>query len=252
MSENKIKFIENINDLHDMKIQKESTLIYLAGYSISDHKYSDIDKMVTTYITDLTKTLDICVKNKSNIIIGGSYWELIETNNNSSINLYAALHKSQKPILKFYAENYNQPIIKLFLSDIYGPEDWRPKLLPTLLKSIENNSKIKMGSPGQIIAPVYIDDVIEIIVQLIEQKIKLHSKYSYSEIQINPVKIYTLVEYVEELEEIMQKKVNALWGVNKKVRADIVQYPKNNDLTLDVFTNLKSGLIEVIKNSNQP
>lgn len=220
-----IPYLNDIESLNELNLDENTTIVYLAGYSISDHSFPDIGHIINTYVTDLTKTLEVCRKNKSKLIIVGSYWELVEVPNSTSINLYAAILKSQNPIVNYFAETFNLTITKVYLSDVYGPGDWRPKLLPNLLKNLSNNIETKLGSPKQIIAPIYLDDVIEILEQIVDENHKNYGGLKFSEIQIEPMKIYSLEEYIKELESFFQQPLMISWNLQEKIRADILEYP---------------------------
>ena len=57
---------------------------------------------------------------------------LMSMNPNS---LYSATKSSFQPILDYYAQYFSFNIITLILMDVYGPNDPRNKLIPTLIQT---------------------------------------------------------------------------------------------------------------------
>ena len=255
-NENKIKIFNNqnvitvssIDELINLRFKEGTCLIYLAGHSVSDHSWKDISKLSRVYIESLTKCLDLARKHNLKLIIGSSYWELVSSSQKSFINLYSAFQASENSIVDFYVKTFGISVVKMFLSDIYGPLDWRRKLLPMLIEHSHTSKPIKLGNPIQIIAPIYINDVLKIFEKEIEE---FKPNNIFSRVQIIPVKIYSLSDFVEEFQKISRQRLIIKWSSIHKLREDISDYPVSESAR-KVFgkTAFKQGLTQVLKFNN--
>ena len=246
-TENNIKTLPDIESLLSIKLDKESKIVYLGGHSVSDHVFKDIELLTRAYVTGVVQSLEVAKKFDCRIVIGGSYWEIIKnSNNNSNINLYSSFQRAQNKILEYFTTEYGVPILKVFLADSYGLNDWRPKLLKTIINSLETNNVINMGSPSQIIAPIYMDDIVNDLVDIMDFKI-LNSE-SVTFLQLMPEKIYTLREFINVVEFITKKTIQVKWNTIEKIRLDIEQFPMSNNIYKNKKprTSLEDGLSNIL------
>ena len=250
-TENNIKMLPSIEFLLQQKLNKGSKIIYLGGTGGSDHTFTDIDKLTRAYITGVAQSLEVARTFGLPILISGSYWELIlDPMTNTSINLYASFQSAQNKILEYFAFAYNTSITKVFLADVYGPHDPRPKLLQFLINSVEFNKELKMGNPNQIIAPIFINDVVDDLINIMSSMPL--NKNSVGKIQILPREIYTIKEFVSKFEDISARKVRTKWNSIKKIRMDIENFPVIKDIykTTSSYTSLDDGLHHILYPNN--
>jgi nucleoside-diphosphate-sugar epimerase len=240
--EHKIKTVPNVKALLQEKFTKETKIYYLGGAGSQDHTFADIEKFTRAYITGVTQSLEVARRFGCSYLICGSYWELIENSNKVGINLYAAFLHAQNKILEFFASEYGVSITKVFLADVYGLNDWRPKLLQGVIHSIESGETLQMGNENQIIAPIYISDVVEDLINIMN--LSTSSTQLISQLVLKPEKTYTLFEFISRIEFIISKKVKIEWNTNKKIRKDVENFPNNNYVYLrnNAYINLDEGL----------
>jgi len=247
-NENNIKTLSSIESLLSEKLSQKSIIIYLGGYSSSDHTFTDIEKLTRAYITGVSQSLEVARKFGCPIVIVGSYWELLsKIGNNSNINLYSAIQASQNKILEFFAYEYGISITKIFQADTYGPNDWRPKLLSAVINSIKNNKVLNVGSPNQIIAPIYISDVIGDLIDIMDSA--SFGENLLNQVQLMPDKVYTLKKFIDKIEIVTQKTVLVNWNTKANIRADIENFPiiKNIHKNKNKRVILEEGLNEVLR-----
>jgi nucleoside-diphosphate-sugar epimerase len=72
-NENNIKTLSSIESLLSEKLSQKSIIIYLGGYSSSDHTFTDIEKLTRAYITGVSQSLEVARKFGCPIVIVGSY-----------------------------------------------------------------------------------------------------------------------------------------------------------------------------------
>jgi nucleoside-diphosphate-sugar epimerase len=240
--EHKIKTVPNIKALSQEKLTKESKIYYLGGAGSQDHTFADIEKLSRAHITGVTQSLEVARRFGCSYLSCSSYWELIENSNKVGINLYATFLLAQNKILEFYAYEYGVSSTKVFLADVYGLNDWRPKLLQGVIYSIESGETLSMGNASQVIAPIYISDVVEDLINIMN--LSTSSAHLLSQLVLKPEKTYTLFEFINRIESITLKKVKIEWNANKKIRKDVENFPNNNYVYLrkTPYINLDEGL----------
>jgi nucleoside-diphosphate-sugar epimerase len=161
--------------------------------------------------------------------------------------LYSAIQASQNKILEFFAYEYGISITKIFQADTYGPNDWRPKLLSAVINSIKNNKVLNVGSPNQIIAPIYISDVIGDLIDIMDSA--SFGDNLLNQVQLMPDKVYTLKKFIDKIEIVTQKTVLVNWNTKANIRADIENFPimKNIHKNKNKRVILEKGLNEVLR-----
>lgn len=76
------------------------------------------------------------------------------------LNLYAATKQALSDLLAYYTDAGLLSAVTLVLSDTYGPDDRRPKILNLIRKSAGRGEHIALSDGGQDYDVVYIDDVV--------------------------------------------------------------------------------------------
>ena len=246
-SENRIKTLPNIESLLSVELSERSKIIYLGGHASNDHNFADIELLTKAYILGTVQSLEIARKFNCTITIVGSYWELVQGKKNTNINLYSSFQSAQGKILEYFASQYNVDIRKLYLADSYGINDWRPKLLQIVIRALKSGQVINLGAPEQIIAPIYIDDVIEDLVDISYLDSSNTSSVKY--FQLIPEKIYTLQEFVKIVESILGRSIPVNWNTVIKEREDIQSFPitKNIYVRKREYMTFEEGLSYILR-----
>jgi nucleoside-diphosphate-sugar epimerase len=244
-AENNIEMLPSIESLLSKKLKQESKIVYLGGHAVSDHDFTDIKLLTKAYIKGVVQSLEVARKFNCQITIGGSYWELIN-NNGTNINLYASFQAAQNKLLEYFTLKYEISTQKVFLADSYGLNDWRPKLLQTIINSLETGSVINVGSPRQIIAPIYISDVVDDLVDIINMKTSNSESLTY--LQLMPEKVYTLEQYINIIESVTKKTISIKWNTIRKERIEIENFPTSDNIynSRKIRTTLKEGLSNIL------
>jgi len=248
----KVKVVPEIQSLFSENITQNSRIVYLGGYSCNDHKFADIDPLIRAYITGVTQALELARKFEVPFYIAGSYWELVDiVSENSRVNLYAELQFAQNRVLNFFTDKFQIPVTKIYLADIYGPRDWRPKLISKLLLGPKAGSTIDMGSPEQIIAPQYIEDTIGDFYDILATSDSNTSLVNY--LQLKPDKIFTLREYIDLIKKTAKIEISVNWNTRTQIRSNIYDFPYRNFLyeSKKVRTNLEDGIISILTSLNE-
>lgn len=99
------------------------------------------------------------------LVLAGTYWCFDEKGEVAPNTFYAACKEAAFGLSAWYARAYQMQITELVLHDVYGPADWRQKLLPSLARSIASGIPMDMTAAEQLLAFVHVDDVVEAFLQ---------------------------------------------------------------------------------------
>lgn len=99
------------------------------------------------------------------------------------LNLYAATKQAFSNLVEFYTSTGLLNAAALVLSDTYGPEDRRPKVLNLIRRAVLDKTPLDLTSGRQIFDAVYIDDVVRGLVQTaaaLERTNTVHLRFQLS------------------------------------------------------------------------
>lgn len=196
-----------------LEVAKPDVVFHLASLFIARHKNKDITPLIESNITFPTQLLDAMVATGTNKIVNiGSIWQNYDGNEYNPSCLYAATKQAFQDILKYYVEANGIRSITLKLSDTYGPDDPRPKIMNLLQKIVKTGETLAMSPGEQLIDLVYIDDVIRAIIMSGEILISSKNKICPNEFIISskkPVRLRTLVGLIEKY---LKTTLNINWG----------------------------------------
>lgn len=224
----KILNIKDLNSRHFTASLKIDTVAHLAS------KYSGSSKSIENenYVLEkelLNFSLDLNVKN---FIFAGSYFQDIFQENPTPYTIYK--NKIEEMMNEFSMIS-DTKFISFHLGDIYGPADFRKKLIPYLLEN-ENSNQIDFNSDGYgAFSPIYIDDVIKSIYQITKSNNKKFSiEYLYSEVMY-------LKEFLKNYKLIRNKNFQSVF--NSKNQSISFLSPRKNLPTFE--TSLEIGLLSL-------
>ena len=137
----KIVKYKNFSDLAlKLKNIKTKTVIHCATHYVKEHQLNDIEKMIQANI--LLGSIILELSNKMNVnkfINITTIWELTLINSIKKVNFYSLTKNIFSKIIKFYSTKYKKiKFYNLYLSDTFGDNDKREKILNVIKKKIYN------------------------------------------------------------------------------------------------------------------
>lgn len=186
-------------------------VIHSATHYIKKHKHKDIKNIIESNVLFSAVLLDAVVDIKIKKFINlGTVWQHFNGTKNFAFNFYAATKQSFECIFNYYKNQY--PKIKFYnilLTDTFGANDKRKKLVPELIKNFKNNNKTKIPK-NLSMNLVDISDVQKSINILVNSNIKPDSYVVKSK---KDIKIFSLIN---SLNRNLKKKINVKWLKNVK------------------------------------
>ena len=212
-----LKYFKNNKELKNiLKKIKASALIHCATHYVKKHQPEDLVKIIGSNIEFGTILLDnLNIMGVRKFINFSTIWENYNGIKDNPYNLYAASKQAFEKIMKYY--QINNPKIKfydLMISDTYGKNDKRQKIINVLKKNINIGKETTIVSKNLYINLLDIRDIVSGVFHLLQKKIK-PGKY----ILINN-KNFRMIEIIKKI----QKKIKIRWSSSKIIKEKIYKY----------------------------
>ena len=219
-----IKF-KKYNSLNSkLKKIKIDTVIHCATHYVKDHKFQDIEKLCYSNLIFGNIILENLKNLKASKFINFStVWEDGNAKKDNIENLYSAYKKNFSTILSFYKKNLKKVnFYELMVSDTFGNNDQRKKIIHTLKMNYHKNKSTAIISKNLYMNLLNVSDITSAI-ELILKKNVIPNKYSIT--NTFNIKILDLVKIFNTQS---QKKLKIKWLSNRKIKYKIYPYDKLN------------------------
>ena len=230
-----------------LKIKRSDIVIHLAGKIPSEKNYSKNIFFEHNFLGTLN-ILEYCIKKKvKKIIFVSSYVygnpeknPISEKHQIKPHNTYTKSKVLSEELCKIYAEKYKIEIIILRPFNIFGNLQKDNSLISNIIKSIKNNSSITIINKNNKRDYLFIDDLIDVIIKLIDYKCK------FEIFNIGSGKSYSFENIVQLFEKENKIKIKRKYKISKKnnipkIQADITKIKK------EIKWNPKYTLVEGIE-----
>ena len=224
IDKNKIKFIyykspSQLN--YALKKRKIDFVIHCATHYCKHHDFKDILKMSDSNIV----LGNIILENRKNLnfkkfINFTTIWENFDGIKNNPANLYATYKQSFSRILNYYKnQKFETKFYNIFLSETFGKNDKRVKLINVLKTNYKKNLISKIVSKNLFLNLLNIEDITKAVNLLLNKKIK---QGDYVIKNNSNIKILKLINLINK----KTKKIKVRWLSNKIIKEKIFNYNK--------------------------
>jgi len=218
----KLLRFNNFDNLNKkIKNKKFDYLIHCATHYVKNHNDKDLKNLANANIL----LGNIMLNNLKNMHIKkfinfSTVWEDFDGIKNNSANLYSAYKKAFSVILDYYKKiNPNTKFYNIIISDTFGSNDKRVKLINVLKKNFKNNKITKIVSKNMSMNLLNVKDVVDAIIILLKKKIK-PGKYL-----IKNKKNYKIIDIISTYNKNAKTKIKIKWLSNKFIKEKIYSYP---------------------------
>jgi nucleoside-diphosphate-sugar epimerase len=229
----------NFSDIYDLKKQllnyKIDYVIHAATHYVKKHKSSDINKIIDSNILFPTIIIDmLCNKKIKKFINFGTVWQHYNNKKDHAYNLYASSKQAFNKIFNYYRNQFPKTqFYNLLISDTFGKNDKRKKLIPIIIKNYNKKSTIKIPKDLSMNF-VNVKYIINVIENIINKDIKPDT---YVIKDKKNLKIFDLINYLNQKLNV-QIKVN--WTKNKSMNEKIISFKtinfnKKNDTKKEIL-----------------
>ena len=243
---NKIKYknikVISYNSFNELnkKLKKLTVniVIHCATHYVQNHKYKDLlelNKSNILFGNIILENLKIMKTRK--FINFSTVWEDYNSIKDNNNNLYSVYKKSFTLLINYYKKNFPKiSFFNIMLSDTFGENDNRLKIISVLRKNYKNNKTTKIISKNLFINLINIDDIVSAINLLIKKNIK-GDKYVVKN-KVN----YKMIDLIRAFNLMTDMNLKIKWLSNKIIKEKIYPYRK-----ILGWKPKKSSIIDIIK-----
>jgi nucleoside-diphosphate-sugar epimerase len=212
-------------------------VIHAGTYYVKKHEFTDIDKIIKANILFSTIIIDLlCNKKIKKFINFGTVWQHYNNEKDRAYNLYASSKQAFNKIFNYYKNQFSETkFYNLLISDTFGKNDKRKKLIPTILRNY--NKRIKTDIPKNLsINLVNIKYILKIIENIISKNIKPDTYVIKNK---ENLKIFNLINY---LNKKLKKKIIINWTQDKFKNEKIIN---SKVINFNRINNNKKEILEL-------
>ncbi len=212
----KLQYIEfNEKDLsYKQKIKdfNPEIVIHLASYSTSKYDTGSLEELLNSNIRFGSLILDALLETDVKYFINtGSFSEYYKgIEDLDPAYLYSATKIAFRQMVDFYRKTIGFKVVQVVPYTIYGPNDVGKKVIHYIIDSINSLEYVPMTEGNQVLDFVYITDVADFYLNLINNIKTL--KNDYNEYHLGTGVGTSIREVATIIEEITNKKTNIKWG----------------------------------------
>lgn len=195
-----------------LEISQPDIVFHLAAHYTGAHDLAAVSALTVSnlYLGNcLLEAMQLSGKCRK-IVYATSYYAHISGKAYHPLNLYAATKKAFSDIVEFYTDAGYVEAASVMLSDTYGPDDQRPKVLNLIRQAILEKRSMDLTSGRQIFDLLYVDDVVDGLIQA--AKALENPPAAHQFFQLNSENPLSLRETVELMLKVNHLKFEANWG----------------------------------------
>ena len=184
-------------------------VIHLASYAPAEHSEKDLDLLLNSNIRLGLHLAEAANKVGAKFLNIGTNWQHFEGAEYSPVSLYAATKQAMQDLLLFYSQVQNLSVVQLDLSDTYGVNDFRNKLIPKLIQASKSSEEVQLTDGTQLIDLVNVEDIVKAIWKIMNSW-DLHSKLG--KFSVTSKSLITVEDLVDNFERTFECRLNKNWG----------------------------------------
>ena len=176
-SQKNLRFInyKNFDELNSkLKKIKIDIVIHCATHYVKEHSYSDIQKFANSNILFGNIILENLNKMKVKKFINlSTVWENYNSIKDDNPNLYSVYKKIFSHLINFYKKKIiNTSFYNIMLSDTFGVDDKRSKIINVLKDNYKINKKSTIISKNLYLNLLNVEDIVDAINMIVKKDIK--------------------------------------------------------------------------------
>ncbi len=134
---------------------------HLATLFLAQHRPEDVVPLIEANLVLGTRLAEaLAAVGDVPLVDVGTVWQHVGGAGYCPANLYAATKQAMADLLTAYALRHGLPVVRLTLTDTYGPRDPRRRLLPALVEAAAERTPVELSSGHQLVDLVHIADVV--------------------------------------------------------------------------------------------
>jgi nucleoside-diphosphate-sugar epimerase len=189
-----------------LESSRPDVVCHLATQYLRDHAPDQVTSLIGANILFGTQLLEAMQQAGTRRIISpATFFQFFDSDDYRPVNLYAATKQAFEDVLAYYVDAHGFEATTLVLYDIYGPGDWRKKLMAAIADAQSTGKTLPLVSADMALDLVYVSDVVDAFVQAMDNSI-VGGPYA-----ISGGARHTLREVIAAFEEVGGRKINCKW-----------------------------------------
>lgn len=198
---------------HIVERSKADVCLHLAGLPRPVHRRQDVTPMIEANVLLSAQLAEVLSEAGIGLVSTGSFSEFDETGHPAADSLYGVTKHACRDVLSFFTTVRQWPAITLTLFDVYGPGDWRDKLLGQLLRAAASGEPIGTTPGLQQVDLVHVSDVVEAYLVAARRLVQSETPPGTHESWlVDTGRRLTLRELVLLLERLLDRRIPVGWG----------------------------------------
>lgn len=195
---------------------------HLASLFRAEHGPKDIVPMLEANLTFGTLLLDALARQGAGRLINtGTSWQHYRDAPYDPVCLYAATKQAFETLIEFYVRAHGFRVTTLELTDTYGPDDPRGKIIALLMRVAASGEVLRLSPGEQEIDLVHIDDVTAAFrlaaERLADAPDGTHDRYAVSSGRPLPLR-----DLAALIGRIAGRPIHAEWGARPYRRREVM------------------------------
>jgi nucleoside-diphosphate-sugar epimerase len=228
-------------DIYDLRKQlsnyKIDYVVHAATHYVKKHKFSDISKIIKSNILFPAIIADLlCNKKIKKFINFGTVWQHYNNKKDYAYNFYASSKQAFNNIFNYYKNQFlKTKFYNLLISDTFGENDERKKLVPIIVKNY--NKKNTISIPKNLsVNLVNVKYIVKVVENIINKNMKPDTYVIKNK---KNIKMFDLINY---LNKKLEKQIKINWIKNKITNEKMINFKKIN---LNKKNNTKKEILEL-------
>ena len=221
-NKNIVKIYFNSYDKLNNKIKKikVDTVIHCATHYVKNHNFNDIRKLSESNILFGNIILEnLELMKAKNFINFSTIWENFNGEKDNCFNLYSVYKRSFNNLISYYEKKLRKTkFINLVISDTFGKNDKRKKIINILKSNYKKNLKTNIISRNLYINLLNVIDINNAV------KLILKSKYKSGTYLLKNKKDYRIYDVINFINNKLSKKIKIKWFSNKILKQKTYRY----------------------------
>jgi len=217
---------------------KAELIIHTATHYAKTHNQKDLKEFSNSNILFGNIILENLKSMKAKKFINFStVWEDYNGIKNNYFNLYSAYKKAFSKILNFYRNKFKKvKFYELMISDTFGKNDNRLKIINVLRKNYKSNTKTKIITKNLYVNFLNVEDITNAVYLIYKKNIK-PAKYLLK--NNSDTNIHKMIQIFNKEND---RKIKVKWLSNKLIKEKSLPYKK-----LKSWKPIKSNISDIIK-----
>lgn len=248
---------QSISEMTSLMSDFQAEVVFhLASLFIAEHKSEQVADLIDSNIKFGSFVLEAMAMAKVKKMVNvGSTWQHYEESPYRSVSLYSATKSAFENIVDYYCDSFGIKQIHVRITDSYGPNDSRGKIVSSLIQSFRIPKTFNLSAGEQFISLVHVDDIVSGLIQAESEITKLESVRVFDSSRrsrrftlaaTDSIQLKQLVHLIESLAE---KKLDVNLGALPYRKREVMK-PQVLDPVLPNWTckvDLKAGLAKLIE-----